>query len=89
MPLFIFECVNCGHWIKKYLKQKPEKNIHHKCPKCADDQSFKLIREGDPQKDWFNSILKIHNKRRRDGDQLHLTEDRGIDNKKKKDKNEE
>ena len=84
MPLFIFECDNCSHWIKKILDQRPGKNIHHECPKCTNNNKFKLIREGDPQRDWFSNVLKIHNNRRRDGDRLHITDDRG-----KKDKNKE
>ena len=70
--------------MKKILDQNPGKNIQQECPKCADKQKFKLVREGDPQRDWFNNVLKIHNNRRRPGDQLHFTNKRG-----KKDKNEE
>ena len=84
MPLFIFECSNCNHWIKKILDENPGKTIQQECPKCSDNQKFNLVREGDPQKDWFNNVLKIHNNRRRDGDRLHITE-----NREKKDKNEE
>ncbi len=89
MPLFIFECENCNHWIKKTLDQNPGKKIQQECPKCTDNQNFKLIREGDPQRDWFSNVLKIHNKRRRPGDQLHITDNRGKDDEKKKDKSEE
>lgn len=84
MPLFIFECVKCSHWIKKTLDENPGKNIQLGCPKCSDKQKFKLVREGNPENDWYSNVLKIHNNRRRDGDRLHITDDRG-----KKDKNKE
>ena len=36
----------------------------------------KFLREADYQEDWFSSMLKIHNKRRRPGDRLHRTDPR-------------
>ena len=90
MPLFILECNSCGHLIKSVLDQKPGKKYHHECSKCDDNRYFKLIREGDPQRDWFNNVLKIHNNRRRDGDRLHFTDNREKDEDGgKKDKIEE
>ncbi len=84
MHLFIFECVKCSHWIKKSFDENPGKNIQFACPKCRDDHNFKLVREGNPEYDWISNVLKIHNNRRRDGDRLHITDNRG-----KKDKSKE
>lgn len=77
MPLYIFECRTCGHLIKQALESFSGKVYTYDCPQCEGNDKFKLIREVDPNKDWFNNMLRIHNRRRRAGDRLHQTDNRG------------
>ncbi len=76
MPLYIFECSDCQHLIKKSMESPPDRKTALPCPKCERERKFKFLREADYQEDWFSSMLKIHNKRRRPGDRLHRTEPR-------------
>jgi hypothetical protein len=71
MTLYVFKCQECAFLIKHSL-DKPIGDVYiYNCPKCKKSNKFKFLRENDPVKDWYANILKIRNKRRRQGDALY------------------
>lgn len=69
MPLFVFECQECGFLIKHSLDKSIGDVYLYDCPKCKKSNKFKFLREMDPVKDWYSNIIR--NKRRRAGDTLY------------------
>ncbi|QPJ65912.1 MAG: hypothetical protein G3M78_11120 [Candidatus Nitrohelix vancouverensis] len=71
MTLFVYECEQCKHLIKHSLGGAVGNIYIFPCPKCIDNNRFRFIREGSPEFDWYKEPVKIKNKKRRDGDNLH------------------
>ena len=72
MPLFVFECEGCQGEIKHVTSAPLTNSYLEDCVSCKQRMSFKFVREGNRENDWFANIL-IQNRRRRDGDLLYKT----------------
>ncbi len=74
MPLYVFECEKCGHELKHLTSAALNSSYSEDCKTCNDRTTFKFVREGNREQDWFSNIL-INNKRRRPGDHLYTTKE--------------